>query len=313
MKTQTHIVFGATGALGAAIIRRLSAEKITTKAFVRDTTRARKILPEGVELIQGDAMDSQQVKKACTGVDIVYNCVNVPYPKWSDVLPIVTDNILAGTREAKAHLVFPGNVYGYGPFQKTPATEEHPLAATAKKGQLRNKIEKKMMKAHQAGDIKVVIPRFPDYYGPNVTNKFMGSIFEAVLAGKKASWFGKLDVPHNITYIEDAADACVLLATTESAYGQAWHVTGEALTGQQFIEMAFKAAGTNKKIGVLRRGMMKFAGLFNPEAREMIEMLYEFEEPLILDSSKFAQSFPSFKYTSHNEAVAQTVKWFKEH
>ena len=34
-------------------------------------------------------------------------------------------------------------------------------------------------------------------------------IFEAALAGKKASWLGKLDVPHDLVYIHDAAAACV--------------------------------------------------------------------------------------------------------
>jgi nucleoside-diphosphate-sugar epimerase len=227
-------------------------------------------------------------------------------------MPTVTDNILMGARDAKARLVFPGNVYGYGPFQTIPATEDHPLAAMSKKGLLRITLERKLMAAHQSGDIRVVIPRFPDYYGPNVTNKLVAPIFEAALAGKKASWLGKLDIPHDLVYIDDAAAACLLLGATDSAYGQAWHVPGAGpITGRHFIEMAFKAAGKKPNIGVMGRGFFRFFGLFVPDAREVLELLYEFEKPLVLDGSKFARAFPSFKYTPHENAVRQTIEWFR--
>ncbi|MBL7074284.1 NAD-dependent epimerase/dehydratase family protein [candidate division KSB1 bacterium] len=216
---QTHVVFGAAGALGAAIVRWLTTEGTSVRAVVRDVERALRVLPPSADVVVGDATGAESVRAVCREAAVIYQCVNVPYHKWTAVMPGVTDNILTGAREAKARLVFPGNVYGYGPFQKIPVTEDHPLAATSKKGRLRNTMERMLMDAHQAGDVHVVIPRFPDYYGPNVTNKLMAPIFEAALAGKKASWPGKLDVPHDLVYIDDAA-ACVLFGTTESAYGQ---------------------------------------------------------------------------------------------
>ncbi|AFU58943.1 hypothetical protein Ngar_c20110 [Candidatus Nitrososphaera gargensis Ga9.2] len=57
------------------------------------------------------------------------------------------------------------------------ATENHPLAATSKKGKLRNFIEGKLMDAQKSGQVSVVIPRFPDYYGSNVVNRLMAPIF----------------------------------------------------------------------------------------------------------------------------------------
>jgi UDP-glucose 4-epimerase len=63
-------------------------------------------------------------------------------------MPLVTDNILAGAIESQANVVFPGNDYVYGPFQKIPTPEDHPLAATTKKGRLRIALEKKLMDAH---------------------------------------------------------------------------------------------------------------------------------------------------------------------
>ena len=169
------------------------------------------------------------------------------------------------------------------------------------------------MNAHKAGDVSVVIPRFPDYYGPNVVNRLMGPIFENAIASKRAQWIGNLNVPHDLIYIEDAAAAAVLLAMNDDAYGQVWHVPGAGpLTGRQFIEMAFKAAGTKPNIGVLSGSFLRFASFINSDAREMRELLYEFEEPLVLDGTKFARAFPSFSYTPHEEAIWNTVEWFRK-
>ncbi len=34
-----------------------------------------------------------------------------------------------------------------------------------------------------------------------------------------------------------------------------------------------------------------------PDAEEMVELMYEFEQPLVLDGSKFANASPDFRYT----------------
>jgi hypothetical protein len=44
----------------------------------------------------------------------------------------------------------------------------------------------------------------------------------------------------------------------------------------------------------------------------MKELLYEFEEPLVLDGTKFASAFPSFSYTPHEDAIRETVEWFRK-
>ena len=309
----THIVFGGTGALGAAIIHRLLAEKTPTRAFVRNPTLARKILPKGVELIQGDATDRDSVVKACAGSAVAYHCVNVPYSKWVDLMPTITANILTGVKKAGARLAFPGNVYGYGRFQQIPAKEDHPKTATTKKGQLRNQMEKTLWAAHSAGDVPVVIARMPDYYGPNVINGFTKPIFEPPLHGKKATWPGNLDVPHDMVYIDNVAEAIVFLAKQERAYGEAWHVPGpQPITGREFLKLVFKAAGTDPKMGTLGRGVLRFFGLFNADAREFLELRYEFEEPLVLDGSKYTATFGPFPAISHEEGIHTTMDWFRE-
>ena len=281
--------------------------------MVRDVGRARKVLPSSTEILVADVSKPDSIKPAFQNASVIYHCVNVSYDKWTEVMPLVTGNILEGAIETQANVVFPGNVYVYGRFQKVPATEDHALAATAKKGKLRITLERKLMDAHSDGKVKVVIPRFPDYYGPNVTNKLMKPIFMAALSGKKARWVGNLDVRHDLVFIEDAAAACIMLGETASAYGEVWHVPGAgSITGREFIDMAFRAAGNKPNIGLLSGRSIRVAGLINSDAREMIELMYEFEEPLVLDGSKFSTKFPLFKYTSHEEGIRKTINWFRQ-
>ena len=37
--------------------------------------------------------------------------------------------------------------------------------------------------------------------------------------------------------------------------------------------------------------MLRALGLFNPMMRELVEMVYEFEQPFVLDSTKYESTF----------------------
>ncbi len=311
---RTHVVFGAAGGLGSAIVRNLVGAGHHVCAVVRNAERARQILPEGIRLEVADVADPKSAHKACQDAAVLYHCINVPFDSWETVLPKVTDNILACARDSGAVLLWPGNVYGYGPLQKIPATEGHPLAATGKKGQLRNRVEKQLLDAHQAGQARVVIPRFPHFYGPNVSSPLSLPIFRTAMSGAPANWPGKPDVPHDLIYIDDAAAACVLLATTNGAMGQAWHVPGPGpLTGRQFIEMVYATAGTEPSIEPLGEDALKFSGGAMADTAELTDLMYLYEQPLVLDGSKFARAFPSFRFTPHAEAVSRTFDWLQQH
>ena len=55
---------------------------------------------------------------------------------------------------------------------------------------------------------------------------------------------------------------------------------------------------------------MSAVGLFNGNVREMKEMLYEFDEPFVVDDTKFETAFGSHA-TPLPEAIGATVAWFR--
>ena len=99
-----------------------------------------------------------------------------------------------------------------------------------------------------------------------------------------------------------------------NAYGQVWHVSNDQpnITQRQLMTMFFEETGYKPRISSMGRLMLLVGGLFIPEARESLEMAYEFEQPFVVDSSKFEQTF-GIHATPLREAVRRTVAWYRGH
>jgi hypothetical protein len=52
-------------------------------------------------------------------------------------------------------------------------------------------------------------------------------------------------------------------------------------------------------------------GLFNPTIRELVELSYEFDEPFVLDTTKYQSTFGS-DATPLSTAIAATVAWYRD-
>jgi nucleoside-diphosphate-sugar epimerase len=101
------------------------------------------------------------------------------------------------------------------------------------------------------------------------------------------------------------------LGEREEALGQVWHLPSpETLTTRQFVEMIFEEVGKPARIQAAPKILLRAMGLFNPGMRELIEMLYEFEEPFVVDHSKFEQAFGEHA-TPLKKAIGETVRWYR--
>ncbi len=161
----------------------------------------------------------------------------------------------------------------------------------------------------------MAIGRGSDFFGPWVLDSAFGDrVFYPALAGKAASFGGRLDLPHTATYIEDFGRALVILGERDEALGGVWHVPNDRpqLTQRQFAELVFAETGHPVKASGMGRLMMALGGLFIPGARETVEMMYEFEKPFVVDSSKFERAFGVVAMPIA-EAIRATVAWYRAH
>jgi nucleoside-diphosphate-sugar epimerase len=74
--------------------------------------------------------------------------------------------------------------------------------------------------------------------------------------------------------------------------------------------MIFEEAGKPARVQAAPKILLRAIGLFNPGIRETIEMLYEFEEPFVVDHSKYEQAFGEHA-TPLKGAIGETVRWYR--
>lgn len=302
-----HVVLGASGGAGRAVVRELTSRGQEVRAVSRS---GRGDSLSGVSLVKADASNPPELRDVCRGAAVVYHCVNVPYQMWATHLLPIADAIIEAAGSAGAPLVVMDNLYMYGRVDG-PKTEQTPRAATGKKGRLRIALEQRFLEADRAGKVRVAIGRASDFLGPGANSAPMFLVVELAKAGRTASWIATLDAPHTLSYLPDVAWGLVTLGERNEALGQVWHLpAAEPLTGRQFIEMVFRALGRPARMRVISRPMMLVASLFSPTIREALEVFYQFAYPFVLDSTKFSRAFGS-RVTPHEEAVRRTVSMGK--
>jgi nucleoside-diphosphate-sugar epimerase len=258
-----------------------------------------------------NAADPAQAREVCEGAAVVYHCVGLPYPRWTE-FPVIAAGIVEGAAAAGAKLVYGDNLYMYGAVDGA-MTEERPYAATTKKGRIRAAIARSLLDAHQAGTVRVAIGRGSDFFGPFATDAaMMGSrVFGRALAGKSAQVVGDPDRLHSFTFIDDFGRALVTLGEREEALGRAWHVPSPpAMTTRHFVEAIYRTLGKPVKMSRAPRLAVALAGLFDANARELKEMLYQFERDFVMDSSRFEKTF-GMSPTPPHEAIRQTLEWYR--
>ena len=310
--TTNHVVLG-TGAIGRAVMEEL----IKRGESVRMVNCSGKMdeIPIGVEIVASDLYEQAKVIEVTRGAKVVYQAGQPNYNEWPEKFPLLQKSIIDGLTGSEAKLVLVENLYMYGETNGKPLTEDAPYNAHTRKGQVRAEISTAAFDAYKDGRLRVTSARGGNFFGPWGIDSTMGTrAFYPLLQGKPAQLIGHTDLPHSHTYTKDFGKALVILGERSEADGQAWHVPNDQpmITQGELVRMFAEEAGVEPKMSGMGKLMMRIGGLFIPEAKETVEMMYEFDEPFIVDSSKFEKTF-GMKATSMREAIRETVAWYRSH
>lgn len=304
-----HTLLGANGTIATELVPVLLANKESIRLVSRNPKAI-----AGAETVAADVLNYQQVLKAVDGSDVVYLLVGLEYNinVWRKSWPVLMRNVIEACKACNAKLVFFDNAYMYGRV-KGKITEETPFKPVSKKGALRAEIDQMLLQEMKAGTIKATIAKAVDFYGPRCTDKSAAgvTVFSRMKQGRTAQWLGNANVPRAFNYTPDAAKALYMLATSEKAYGQTWHlpVVSPALTGKEFVTIAAKYMHANNKVQTVPKWLVATIGLFNRFMKEMTEMMYQNDYPFEFDSSKFEKAF-AFTPTSYEQGIKETAEWF---
>ena len=299
-------ILGAGGAIGTELLKELAR----SRQPVRLVSRNPDLVHGAAESVSADLSNRDQTISAVFGSTVVHLVVGLKYDVsvWRELWPRIMGNAIESCKRANAKLIFFDNVYMYGKVSG-PMTEDTPFNPCSKKGEIRAQIAATLLNEIKAGGLKAMIARSADFYGPHARTSVPNLlVFDKFAKHAKASWLVNDSVPHSHTFTPDAAKSLALLADSESAWNQTWHVptAPNPPTGKEFIKMVAKEYGVEPKCRVLSRPLLKVAGLFDSNIRESFEMLYQYESEYLFDSTKFSKAF-GLEPTSYGEGILRTA------
>ncbi|MEH7381476.1 SDR family NAD(P)-dependent oxidoreductase [Bacillus sp. JJ1533] len=305
------LVLGASGGMGYAIVEELVERGMEVVAFARNKEKLVKLFnnKETVKIVAGDVFNKTDLLNAARGIDVIFHAVNIPYYEWYEKQPTLMRNVVQAAESANCKLAIVDNIYAYGRGNGGKVNEVYPKNPHTKKGKVRVELGNI---ANQA-NIPVLIAHFPDFYGPNAANAMLTYTFEKVVQNKKAMFVGNQQNAREYIYTPDGAKAIVELAIHEKAYGQSWNIPAAGvISGEKIINIARNHLNYQKSVSTVTKGMIRLLGMFDKQMREVVEMLYLTEDPVVLDGSKYEQEIGPLPATPYEEGIKRTLDYMVE-
>ncbi|MBK7454348.1 MAG: NAD-dependent epimerase/dehydratase family protein [Anaerolineales bacterium] len=308
-QNELHVVFG-TGALGKWTARELVKLGKSVR-MVSHSGKADSRIPAGVEVVKGDAYDIAKNIEVIKGATAVYQCAQPQYHEWAEKFPPMQKAILDAVSANGAKFIVGDNLYMYGDTDGQPIREDMPYQPHTKKGKVRAEMATAVMEAHRAGKIRAAIGRASNFFGPDDAAVTDYAIRPA-LAGKSINLLGRTDQPHTFSYVADFGKLLATLGTREEALGQIWFTPSPVpITQIELVRIMEEVLGQKVKYMAAGKMMTSFLGLFIPAMRESVEMLYEWDKPFIMDSTKAEKAF-GWQGTPLKDAMRATIEWCRE-
>ena len=255
-------ILGSGGSIGTELAKVLPA--YTDK--IRLVSRNPKAVNPSDEFFPCDLTDQQKLVEALKGSEVAYLVAGLKYETktWQEMWPVIMQNTIEACKANNTKLVFFDNIYMYDPKCIPFMTEDCLVNPCSKKGEVRAKIAGMVLEEVKKGNLKAVIARSADFYGPGKINSVVNlSVYQNLLKGKKANWLSSIDYKHSFTYTPDAAKATAILGNDPKAENQVWHLptAKEPPTGRQWIEAFAKEMNVQPKTQLASRTMVKILGV----------------------------------------------------
>lgn len=308
MDPTSHLVIGAgpVGSTTAVLLADLGHQVTVLSRSGRGPVHDR------IELVTGDATDVDTLLHHVDASGAIVNAANPPYHRWPQDWPPLHRSMSTAAERSGALLVVMDNLYALGAGARMPMQEDSPLRPTGHKGAVRAEMATTLMEAHAAGRLRAAIVRASDFYGPAVLDSaFAERVIPRVIAGRKVSLLGSLDVPHSVSYMPDVAATIAAVVSRPSAAGQTWLVPNSpAVTQRQIVEAFARAAGRTAKVSAVPHIAITVGGVVVPLFREVKETWYQFAEPWTTDSAR-TEAALGVAPTPLDEGAAATVAWWR--
>lgn len=315
LKNCTVLVTGAAGFIGSHLVEELLAKSTRVRAFIRYNSRSDRgwleTLPKSAspnfEVIAGDIKDSDAVRSAVKGCDVVFHLaalIGIPYSyihprNYVDTNVIGTTNVLtAALDHGVKRIVHISTSEVYGTAQYVPIDETHPKVGQSPYSASKLSADLLADSFHRSFGLPVVTIRPFNTYGPRQSQRaVIPTIIAQLLAGNELK-LGATTPTRDFTFVTDTAAGMIRGAEVDQAVGTTLNLgTGNEISIGDLAQLIAKLMGVDLK---LHRDSTRL----RPGDSEVERLL---------SNNALAQSVLNWKPKIGLEAgLKQTIDWFKD-
>lgn len=310
----TVLIIGITGNIGAAAAAAFLQRGWMVRGLSRDveSARSRVAFGDAVAWHKGDALDPGAVRRAAEGAAVILNAANPPgYRRWRALALPMLDNAIAAAGHSGARLMFPGNIYPYGPDAWPAVDEDAPQNPISRKGRVRVEMERRLQDASARG-VQSLILRAGDFFGSDRDSSWLGAVM--VRPGRRVravTYPGDPRVGHSWAYLPDVAETFAALAERSDGLEDfaRFHFAGHHLApGSDMVAAIRRAVGRDVPMRRLPWRLLRPAGLFSETLRELQEMRYLWFNDIALDNRRLVDVLGAEPRTPLDTAVTETLR-----
>ncbi len=247
---RTALVTGATGFTGQALCRRLLRDGWAVRAFVRPSPRVAALRSLGVDCVELDIGDRQQVLSAYRPADAVFHVAAQYRTETPDRAAFARINVdatrylLDAAKSAGVgRFVHCSTVGIHGHIEHPPASEDYRPAPNDHYQQSKWEGEQ-LARSYFAAGVPGAVIRPAAIYGPGDL-RFL-KLFKSVQKGLFVM-IGPGTSHYHLVYIDDLVEGFLLAATRDEAIGQSYIIAGPAsVPVRQLVDQVADTLGCSR-------------------------------------------------------------------
>ena len=325
----TTLLTGATGFVGAAVLRRLIKTGYNVRALVRPNSDRRNLSGIDCEIVTGDLAEPESLQRAAQGCEAVFH-VAADYRLWVvdrakmnrvNVQGTV-DLIRAAAAAGASRIVYTSSVAtlrlrddGFPADEKSDA-ELPDMIGVYKQSKFLAEREVKRLVADEGFPVVIVKPTAP--FGPgDVKPTPTGRMIIEAASGRMPAY---VNTGLNVAHVDDVA-AGHLLAYDRGVVGESYILGGENRSLQWILETVAELTGRRPPrirlphwfitpIAYIVEGITRIRGAGEPMIT--VDAVRMARKPMYFSSEK-ARSTLGYSPRPAVEALRDEIEWFRKH